>query len=166
MRTLTQPHLSARARALVLLSSLLLPALAWAARPTPDDRKQILDAIRPSAEKQAGQAVRFKVDLLNQDGDWVALVGELITPSGADLDWDKAKNCHPDLDKMLWAVAEKVQGKWRVRDLDICGTEPPYWYLKAKDFARPCGIYAGMDLGNNQTAQSQCLAYKKKHRLP
>ncbi|WP_341677917.1 hypothetical protein [Niveibacterium sp. SC-1] len=129
------------------------------------ERQELLDALRPQATRQAGQPVRFKVDKLNVDHDWAVLVGELMALEGKTLDWNKARDCEPDLDKMLWVVANKQAGAWRVVEMEICASEPPYWYLKPKlAFTRPCGIYAGLETGDEQTPEQQCLAYKARKR--
>lgn len=126
-----------------------------AGSPAPSQRQQILDAIRPVAAQQANQAVRFKVDRLNREGSWAVLVGELVGPDGRSLDWAKATGCEPELDKMLWAVAQRTAGHWQVEHLQICAAEPPYWYLD-EDYgglAWPCAVYAGLNDGEGDLQQ-------------
>jgi len=147
----------------LILFLLLLAGPATATNSTSEDRKQFLDAIRPEATRQAGQPVRFQVLKLNFDSDWAVLVGGLLAQEGKVLDWSKAIDCDPNLDKLLWVVAQKVQGRWVVKEMFICSPEPPYWYLEAKDFARPCGIYAGLE-GGEETPEDQCRAYVTKRR--
>lgn len=128
-----------------------------------DERKEFLDAIRPEAAKKAGQPIRFKVSHLNRDGDWAVLVGSLMAEEGKTMDWDKAEDCDPNLDKLLWVIAKKGQHGWQVKQMDICSSEPPYWYLDPKvDFARPCGIYAGLQIAGDETAEDRCRAYQGK----
>jgi len=130
---------------------------------TKGERQEFLDAIRPQATREAGQPVRFRADRLNVDGDWAVLVGELMAVEGKTLDWEKARDCDPNLDKMLWVVAQKRPEGWRVVEMEICASEPPYWYLEPKlAFARPCGIYAGLETGGEQTPEQQCKAYKTR----
>jgi hypothetical protein len=145
-----------------LMSITAMPALAM----SNEERKAFLDAIRPQAAQRAGQAVRFKVDHLNQDGDWAVLVGSLLAEEGKQMDWHKAKDCEPELDKLLWVVAQHTPTGWRVQQMDICATEPPYWQLKPRtDFARPCGIYANLPTTTQDTAEQQCRAYQRQQRL-
>jgi hypothetical protein len=127
------------------------------------ERREFLDAIRPEAAHKAGQTVRFKVSKLNYEKGWAVLVGNLMGVEGKVMDWSKAEECDPMLDKMLWVVAQKEDKGWRVKEMFICSSEPPYWYLKPEvAFARPCGIYAGLELGGDETAEQQCRAYNAK----
>ena len=117
------------------------PALALSA----DERKAFLDAIRPHAEKRAGQPVRFKVGTLNVDGDWALLVGELRGPSGRPIDWSLAPGCNSDLDKGLWVVARRRAQIWQIREMEICMPEPVWWaYDERSVLGKPCGIYANL----------------------
>lgn len=130
-----------------------------------DERREFLDAIRPEASRKAGQTVRFKVERLNRDGDWAILVGSVLAEEGKAIDWGKAEDCDPNLDKLLWVVARKKQQNWKVEEMYICSPEPPYWNLKPKvDFSRPCGIYAGLEVTGDETAEQQCRAYQSKKR--
>ncbi len=128
------------------------------------DRQELLDAIRPEATKRAGQAVRFRVDTLNYDAGWAVLVGGLMAQEGQRMDWNRAKECEPELDKMLWVVAKRDASGWRVIEMSICATEPPYWSLKEEAFMRPCGIYAGLQVDAKRTVEQQCRAFVAQRR--
>ena len=130
------------------------------------ERQEFLDAVRPIAEKQAGQPVRFKVDRLNVDAGWALMVGSLLPVDGRKLDWRKAEGCEPDLDKMLWVVAKKEAQGWLVKKIEICASEPPYWYLDKADYQRPCGIYAGLEVSGDRTAEQDCRACQGKRGRP
>ena len=131
------------------------PSLAEPARA---ERAAILDAIRPLAAQRAGQAVRIKVERLNLDAGWALLTGELVSPTGQTLVWQKAPGCHPELDKLLWVVLAKTKGQWRVRHLEVCASEPPHWYLPAYGgFRWPCGVYLGLQGPEGQDLQQACL---------
>ncbi len=130
-----------------------------------DERKEFLDAIRPEATRQAGQPVRFRVDTLNHDAGWAVLFGSLVAEEGQVIDWRKAKDCDSNLDKSLWVVAKKERHTWKVIEMYICSPEPPYWYLKPEEaFARPCGIYAGLQASNSATVEQECKAYQSKRQ--
>ncbi|KQV78834.1 hypothetical protein [Rhizobacter sp. Root1221] len=143
---------------LTLLLLLAATCLGLGATELPKgERQSILDAIRPKASEEAGQAVRIKVDRLNVDGGWAVLVGGLVSASGKGMDWGLANGCHPDLDKMLWVVLQKTGGAWRVKHLDICASEPPYWYMEQYGgLVWPCGVYAGLGEGSEGTLERQC----------
>ncbi|MCB9495527.1 MAG: hypothetical protein H6686_01390 [Fibrobacteria bacterium] len=125
-------------------------------------RKQILDAIRPEAARQAGQPVLIRVDRLNLDHDWAILVGELVTVAGGDLDWSKARGCQLDLDKMLWAVVHRTGSTWRIEQLEICACEPPYWYLGDKPLDWPCGVYDSLSDGAGGDLATKCRLQRGK----
>ncbi|WP_156128991.1 hypothetical protein [Chitinibacter sp. ZOR0017] len=129
------------------------------------ERQVLLESIRPEASRQAGQAVRFRVEQLNHTGNWAVIVGGLMAAEGKTLDWNKAAQCDPDLDKMLWVVAKKTQQRWQVEEMYICSPEPPYWYLKPKvAFARPCQLYAGLQLDGRHTVEQQCQQYQARRQ--
>lgn len=125
---------------------------------TAAERMAILDAVRPVAAKKAGQAVKIKVDEIKQDGDWVMLIGGLVGAEKA-MNWRLA-GCEPELDKMLWVMLQRNgqdNAAWQVKRIDICASEPPYWYLKENGgFVPACGVYAGLSSGEGQDLQQQC----------
>lgn len=139
------------------IAALLGASLATAVNangPTGAQRKAILDAARPVAQSMANQPVRIKVDRLNVDSGWAVLVGELVAPPGGRLDWRKARDCEPDLDKMLWVVLAKADDHWRVAQIEVCSPEPPYWYLQ--ELTWPCGVYAGLQRVEGETLETEC----------
>lgn len=131
--------------------------------PSKSERKLILDAIRPAAASEAGQAVLIKVDRLNVSHEWGVLIGKLVTADGGDLNWQLAKDCDADLDKMLWVVLNKSSKQWRVKEMDICSSEPPYWYLEDKDLTMPCEVYAGLNDGKKDL-EERCRIQSNKPR--
>lgn len=150
-------------RLLVVL--LLILQSRFASAMTQEERREFLDAIRPKAERMAGQPVRFRVYTLNYEGGWAVLVGHLMAPEGKKLDWSKAKACDPSLDKMLWVVAKKAGSGWHVEEMYICSPEPPYWNLDPEvAFSRPCGIYTGLGITGNETAEQRCRAHLARKR--
>ena len=123
----------------------------------PQERRAILDASRPQAAAMAGQAVRFKVDRLNVDRGYAILVGELVGAPGKQIDWGWADSCHADLDKMLWVVLRKQRGSWNVLHMEICASEPPYWYMEQYGgLVWPCGVYAGLRAFAEETLEMAC----------
>jgi hypothetical protein len=142
----------------IAILSFLLASAAQAHLITPTERRAILDAVRPVAAEQAGQPVRIVVGRINEDQGWAVLVGALVTPRGTDLDWSLADNCHPDLDKGLWAVLRRTSGVWHVKHIDICDPEPAWWDLdRYGGLVWPCGVYAGLEDGDRDL-QAECRA--------
>lgn len=137
----------------------LVCALAQATELPATERQAILEAARGPASVQAGQPVRFVVTRLNVDANWAVLVGSLVQANGGPLDWRKAKACDPQLDKMLWAVMARTDGRWRVAQLNVCATEPPYWMTREQGgFVWPCGVYAGLSDLQGRSLESACRA--------
>lgn len=138
---------------------------AWAASATPAlapaERRALLDSIRPSAARQVGQPVRFRVERLNVDGDWALLTGELVSTQGGPLAWDRVKGCHVELDKGLWVVAARQAGRWQVKHLEVCATEPPHWTLgQFGGYVWPCGVYAGLQGPAGEDLQAACRSQR------
>lgn len=137
-----------------------LTALAASAADVPAAlRQEILDAARPAAQAQAGQAVRFVVERLNVDGNWAVLTGGLVQAQGGPLNWAKARACQPQLDKMLWVVLARTDARWRVAQINVCATEPPYWTTREQGgFLWPCGVYAGLADPAGRSLEVACRA--------
>ncbi|MFZ6645629.1 hypothetical protein ACO0LO_07935 [Undibacterium sp. TJN25] len=140
------------------LTLLMACSTSFAGPASTTDRKDILDAARPAISAMAGQAVKFKVDILNVDANWAVLVGGLLQADGKPIDWKKAASCNPDLDKMLWVVLAKADGNWRVAQAEICASEPPYWYIS--DYLWPCGVYTGLIEGE-RNLERECRGSRK-----
>jgi hypothetical protein len=135
---------SLRALVTVLCIASASPALAQRA-PAGAERLAILDAVRAPAATRTHQAVRIVVANLNVAGNWAVLEGQLVDTKGRALDWARAPECEPELDKRLWAALERVQGTWRVRQLAVCAPEPPYWDPSFfKQSAVPCDVLTGL----------------------
>jgi hypothetical protein len=93
----------------------------------------------------AGQPLRIKVGILNVDRGWALLIGESLTPSGAQPDWRLSPECDNGLDKGLFALAHRVEGRWQVTHLAMCDGDPPYERPEYDDgLDLPCGIYQGV----------------------
>ncbi len=144
---------------LLLLLALIATCLGLGATElSPLARKDLLDAVRPKAATLAGQPVRIKVDRLNVDRNWAVLVGSIVAASGKGMDWSLSDGCHPELDKMLWVVLHKSGAVWRVKHMEICASEPPYWYMEQYGgLIWPCGVYAGLEDGSEEgTLERRC----------
>lgn len=143
--------------ALASLALLCPPAPGQAGDPTRAERQAILDAIRPLASAQARQPVRIVVQRLNRADGWAVLEGGLAGPGGKTVDWSRARDCEPELDKLLWAVLRREGAAWRVLRLDICAPEPPYWQPETlRPLNLPCGVLAGLQSAEGADLAAQC----------
>ena len=133
------------------------PSPSAPAAVSPVERRAMLEAIRPAAARRAGQPVKFKVERLNVDGGWALLTGELVSARGGPLDWRRASECHVELDKLLWVVLARRAGRWQVRHLEVCATEPPHWALEPYGgLVWPCGVYAGLQGPTGEDLEAAC----------
>jgi len=124
---------------------------------SPAERRALLAAIRPRAAQRVGQPVKFMVERLNVDGDWALLTGGLVSTSGGQLDWERVRECHRELDKLLWVVLARQAGTWQVKHLEVCATEQPHWSLELfGGFAWPCGLYTGLEGPTGQDLAAAC----------
>ncbi|MFO1253165.1 MAG: hypothetical protein U1E77_18995 [Inhella sp.] len=150
-----------------VFGALMLAPLICAGAPTASERREFLEAIRPEAERHARQKVLFKVKHLNFDGGWAVLVGSVVEQAGRSINWERTRDCDPNLDKMLWVVAKRSGHSWRVLDMTICATEPPYWYIYDHIGLRwPCGVYAGLEVdGSGIDLRQRCLRDRRPRFL-
>jgi len=146
----------------------LLLALSLHAVGAPGEREAVLDAMRPTAARLAGQPVKFRVDRLNINAQWAVLYGGLLRPDGGEPDWSLAQEdtaCHLDLDKGLFAVAQKVDGRWTSKYIDICESEPAYWDVPhLEEIGFPCDLLRGFDAGSEQTPVEECKALRRSKK--
>lgn len=127
------------------------------------DKKEILETIQFLSAHETRQEVKINVEFLNLDNDWAVLVGELVTPSGKELDWSKVDICDATLDHGLWAVLKKENGQWQIEQHEICTTEPPYWYIEEDiGLIWPCGVYKDLRSSENETLEQRCREQKAK----
>lgn len=148
--------------ALVLLVANSLAPQAQAAPADPTERKIILDAARPYLEAITGQAVKYRVNQANVDGQWALVTGSLVAPNGKPLNWGKIPTCEGDTDKLLWLVMAKADGQWRPAQIHVCAVEPPEWTMDtAMSLWWPCGVYTGLEDVKGKSLEALC-----RTRLP
>ncbi len=132
-------------KALAACGLLMLACQLHAAGVTGPVRKQVLDVVRPAAAKMAGQPIRIQVRTLNVSHDWALLIGGTRRPDGDEPDWSLSEDCDNGLDKTLFALAHRVDGRWQVTHLDMCEGDPPYERPESYDgLDLPCAIYEGV----------------------
>jgi hypothetical protein len=156
-------------KALAACGLLIVACHAHAAGVVGPIRTQLVDAIRPAAAKMAGQAIRIKVRVLNVDHDWALMIGDTQTPSGGEPDWTLSDDCNNGLDKTLFALAHRVDGRWQVTHLDMCEGDPPYEQPGSYDgLDLPCGLYAGVPSIYDDKPIDLCRAHQglapRRHR--
>lgn len=103
------------------------------------ERKAILDAMRPSIEKQMKAPVEFVIQSLKSDGKWALLIAEPQRPGGAAIDPEQTAFAGKS-DQMdgltVTALARMKNGKWR-RVTDIVGSMDVAYLAWADEFGAP-----------------------------
>jgi hypothetical protein len=94
-------------------------------------RKPLLDALRPTVEKDLGQPVRFVVEKLRRQQGWVFIVAYPQTPAGRSIDFMKTRHAERAeaglLDgDTLYALLQQRGQKWTVLDYVIGPTDVTY----------------------------------------
>lgn len=150
---------------LILLSGVMTSrAAAQSLAPTKADRTAILDAVRAPAAMRTRQAVRIVVSRLNRVGEWAVLEGELVSVKGRSLDWSRASECEPELDKRLWSIVRRSPRGWDVVQLAVCASEPPYWdptFLARTSV--PCDVLAGLTSSEGKDLVAECRRVRRTH---
>lgn len=91
-------------------------------------RKEILDAFRPTIEKDLGQKVVFLVDTVRVYGDWTFLQVHPVQPSMAKIDFSKT-HYKELLDEglfdgdMTYGIMKRSAGKWVTKAFVIGPTD-------------------------------------------
>jgi len=127
------------------LAAFVLFSVGSAAAQTPvtpaagsPDRKAIMDALRPSFEKQIGKPVIFVVKTLRVASGWAYWMGEPFRAPGKPVDWKKTKFKEDFeqgvMDSLSLALLKKSGKKWKVVELAIGPTDFPVedWLKKHK----------------------------------
>ena len=83
------------------------------------ERKAILDAIRPLAEKELKQPINFVVRALPVADNWAVALLEPVTKAGKPINW--ANTSTPDLEWEPWALVllKKEIGRWTVWEFTL-----------------------------------------------
>ncbi|MCW3835931.1 hypothetical protein ACFQ1E_07760 [Sphingomonas canadensis] len=91
-------------------------------------RKTLLDALRPTIQKDLGQPVKFVVDQLRAKGDWAFAIVHPQTPAGKPIDFTKTRYAEEiregffDGDTTI-ALLKREKGKWKVKAFVIGPTD-------------------------------------------
>lgn len=93
------------------------------------DRKAIMDALRPTFEKEIGKPIIFVVKTLRIAKNWAYWAGEPMRAPGKPVDWKKTKFKEEFeegvMDSLSLALLKKTGKKWKVVELAIGPTDFP-----------------------------------------
>jgi hypothetical protein len=128
-------------QSLAIPALLVLPATVLAQEPrTPPtgsaERREIMDVLRAPCERDLGQKVIFKVNLLNVVGDWGLARVVPSRPNGQEIDYRKTKYREAFEAGMFdgegEALLRKKAGAWTLREwrFGATDTEVMEWIKK------------------------------------
>ena len=117
-----------------------LLALA-ALTPTPDERKAVLDALRPAVESKLGPNVEFVVQVIRVEDDWAFVMADPQRKGGNAINGRQVFG--EDFDNMdgvrVDAVLQLQNGRWEVVDYGIGATDVWYCDVGPKTLKRDYG---------------------------
>ena len=108
-------------------------------------RRVLLDALRPTIERDLGQRVKFVVHRLRAQGRWAFAHVVPQTPARGAIDFRRTRHAErvkagifdgPD----VYALLEQRDGRWTVRDFVVGPTDVAYlaW---PDEFGAPAGLF-------------------------
>lgn len=111
-----------------MISASLAVLAAIAASPAPQERKAVLDALRPAIESKLGPNVEFVVTLLRVENGWAFLIADPQRKGGRPIDgWRVFGEHFGNMDGLRTeAVLRRQRGRWQVVDHGIGATD--VWY--------------------------------------
>jgi hypothetical protein len=117
-----------------------LLALA-AVTPTPDERKAVLDALRPAVESKLGPNVEFVVQVIRVEDGWAFVMADPQRKGGKAIDGRQVFG--EDFDNLdglrVDAVLKLQNGRWEVVDYGIGATDVWYCDVGPKTLKRDYG---------------------------
>lgn len=119
-------------RAFSLVSVCLLFGLCLAQKataPSSADRKLILEAIRPKAEKAIGMKIKFSVRTLRMVKNFAYIYAQPMKADGSEIDWSETKFAQDYADGVfdagVMALLKKSGKVWKVLEWDLGATDFP-----------------------------------------
>jgi hypothetical protein len=108
-------------------------------------RRVLLDALRPSIERDLAQPVQFVVKTLRKQSGWAFVVATAQAKSGAPIDFRRTRYAEALREGAfdggtVFALLEEVGAGWRVRDFVVGPTDVAYaaW---PEEFGAPSALF-------------------------
>jgi hypothetical protein len=109
-------------------------------------RAEVLNALRPTVEKETGGRVLFAVHALNVMGVWAYVSCEPLRPNGEKVDWRKTKfrrDFEADMFSGLVLALLRKQGEgWKAVELAMGPTDVA-WIEWQKKYKLPSDLFKG-----------------------
>jgi hypothetical protein len=95
------------------------------------ERRPLLNALRPHIERDLDQPVRFLVQTIRMSGRWAWIVANPQTPTGQPVDLSGTRYAEAQREGFMdgdtiYALMERVSGRWVMRDFVIGPTDVAY----------------------------------------
>lgn len=108
-------------------------------------RATLLDALRPTIEKDLGQKVKFVVRTLRKQNQWAYVVAVPQKPDGKRIDFSKTRYADYIAEgtfdsEDIYALLENAGETWRVRDF-VIGPTDVYYSGWPSEFGAPYPLF-------------------------
>jgi hypothetical protein len=108
-------------------------------------RKVLLDALRPTIEKDLGQPVQFVVTTLRIQGNWAFADVKPLTPAGGKIDYMKTHHAERIREGVfgggvVQALLRDDGGRWTVKDFTV-GPTDVYYASWPEEFGVPYALF-------------------------
>lgn len=105
------------------------------------DRKEILDEIRPEAEKQLGRPVEFVVTTLKTWDGWAFAILKAQRPGGKPIPASETIFEPGEIDNYtIFALLQDTSKGWLLTEYDLAPTEPS-WMAWKQQYGLPAGLF-------------------------
>ncbi len=109
--------------------------------PGSSDRKEILDQIRPEAEKQLGKPVEFVVTTLKVSDGWAFAILKAQRPGGKPIPASETIFQPGEIDSHeIFALLQDTSSGWLLTEYDLAPTEPS-WMAWKQQYGLPAGLF-------------------------
>jgi hypothetical protein len=109
-------------------------------------RVEVLNALRPTVDRETGGAVIFAVHTLNVMGAWAYVDAEPLRPDGKPIDWRRTKFRedfeHGAFSGLVLALLRRDSGSWEV-DQYVMGPTDVAWLEWAEKYNLPNALFKG-----------------------
>lgn len=114
-------------------------AIAMPYTPQGDERKAILDALRPVAVEALGAPIEFAVEKISVSGDWAFALVTPQRPGGGAIAWDGTV-CAGDVSHLVGGLLQKKNGAWSLAASALCPTDVA-WVTWPDDYGAPQELF-------------------------
>jgi len=109
--------------------------------PDGQERREVLNAMRGSVERDLRQPVIFKVSAIRICREWAFVVAEPLQPSGWEIKW-QSTICNGDVSHLVGALSQKDRaGVWQLKDYALCPTDVA-WENWPEKYGAPPAVFA------------------------